>query len=148
MAMLPFCGYNMGDYFRHWINTGRLLARPPKIFTMNAFRLNEKGEFLWPGFGENIRILRWVIDRVNGRAGAKETPLGLIPDLKDFPLEGLDIPRENMQKLFEINTSEWQPELQGIKKFLSQFGQHIPYEIWQGFNTLTDKVNNLSLAAP
>lgn len=135
-AMLPFCGYNMGDYFRHWINIGRLLTNPPKIYSLNAFRINEKGEFLWPGFGENIRILKWIIDRVQGRAGAKETPLGLIPVPKDFPLDGLNLPQENLRQLFEVDCRGWQAELGEIKDFLKQFGKRIPYEIWQEYDRL------------
>jgi len=130
----------MGDYFRHWINMGRLLSRPPKIYSMNAFRVSERGAYLWPGFGENIRILKWIVERVSGRAGAKETPLGFIPDLKDFPLEGLDIPRENLMKLFEVNPKEWQDELKDIKKFLKQFGRHIPYEIWRDYDDLVARL--------
>lgn len=140
MAMLPFCGYNMGNYFKHWISMGRLLSRPPKIYSLNAFRVNEKGEFLWPGFGENIRILKWIVDRANGRARAKETPLGWVPDLDSFPLEGLNIPRSNLQKLFEVNPGEWQSELEDIKTFLSQFGPHMPYEIWQDYNKMAARL--------
>jgi phosphoenolpyruvate carboxykinase (GTP) len=142
MAMLPFCGYNMGNYFRHWISMGRLLSCPPKIYSLNAFRVNEKGEFLWPGYGENIRILKWIVDRVNGRASARETPLGLVPDLNSFPLEGLDIPRNNLQKLFEVNPGEWQSELEDIKKFLSQFGPHMPYEIWQDYSAMAARLQD------
>ncbi len=140
MAMLPFCGYNMGNYFKHWISMGRLLSRPPKIYSLNAFRVNKKGEFLWPGFGENIRILKWIVDRANGRASAKETPLGWVPDLRSFPLEGLNIPRSNLQKLFEVNPGEWQSELEDIKTFLSQFGPHMPYEIWQDYNKMAARL--------
>lgn len=140
MAMLPFCGYNMGNYFKHWISMGRLLSRPPKIYSLNAFRVNEKGEFLWPGFSENIRILKWIVDRANGRARAKETPLGWVPDLDSFPLEGLNIPRSNLQKLFEVNPGEWQSELEDIKTFLSQFGPHMPYEIWQDYNKMAARL--------
>ncbi len=129
MAMLPFCGYNMGDYFRHWTNVGRLASRAPRIYAMNAFRQDENGQFLWPGFGENIRILKWIIDRVNGRAGARQTPFGLVPDPSSFPTEGLDIPRANLQKLFEVRPGEWDEELQEIRAFLDRFGQHLPYEI-------------------
>jgi len=140
MAMLPFCGYNMGNYFRHWISLGRLLSRPPKIYSLNAFRVNEKGEFLWPGFSENIRVLKWVVDRANGRAGARETPLGWVPDLNSFPLEGLNIPRSNLQKLFEVSPGEWRSELDDINKFLSQFGPHMPYEIWQNYRTMAARL--------
>ncbi len=129
MAMLPFCGYNMGDYFRHWINIGRLMRQPPRIYAMNAFRVDEEGRFLWPGFGENIRILKWIIERVNGRARAKETPWGLVPVIEDFPLDGLNIPRQNLQRLFEVNPGNWEEEIEEIKSFLDQFGPRLPYEI-------------------
>ena len=129
MAMLPFCGYNMGNYFRHWTNVGRLASRPPRIYAMNAFRTDDKGGFLWPGFGENIRILKWIVDRVNGRAGARETPFGLVPDPASFPADGLNVPRTNLQKLFEVRPGVWGKELQEIRAFLDRFGQHLPYEI-------------------
>jgi phosphoenolpyruvate carboxykinase (GTP) len=129
MAMLPFCGYNMGNYFRHWTNIGRMASRPPLIFAMNAFRQDDQGGFLWPGFGENIRILKWIIDRVNGRAGARQTPFGLVPDPASFPTDGLNIPRTNLQKLFEVKPGEWAEEIREIRSFLDRFGQHLPYEI-------------------
>jgi phosphoenolpyruvate carboxykinase (GTP) len=140
MAMLPFCGYNMGDYFRHWINMGRLMRRPPRVFAINAFRTDEQGKFLWPGFSENIRLLKWIIDRVNGRAKAKETAWGLVPELNDFPVEGLDIPRRNLQKLFEVNPGEWQEEIEDIKNFLDQFGHRLPYEIRQHYNLMASRL--------
>jgi len=136
MAMLPFCGYNMGDHFRHWINLGKLMTHPPRIYSINAFRRNERGEFLWPGFGENIRIIKWIIERVNGRAGAQETALGLIPGENDLDLRGLNLPPENRAELFRIEPAEWKQELQDIKKFLDKFGHHIPYEIWQEYERL------------
>jgi phosphoenolpyruvate carboxykinase (GTP) len=140
MAMLPFCGYNMGNYFRHWINMGRLMTRPPKIYSMNAFRVDERGKFLWPGFGENIRILKWVIDRVNGRVGAKETPLGLVPELNGFPAEGLDIPRERLRKLFEVKAGEWREEIRDIGASLDRFGHHLPYEIRNDYNRMAARL--------
>jgi len=140
MAMLPFCGYNMGNYFRHWINMGRMMPHPPRIYSINAFRQDENGRFLWPGFGENIRILKWVIDRVNGRVRAKETPLGLVPELNNFPTEGLDIPRENLQKLFEVKAGEWEEEIQNIGAFLDRFGHHLPYEIRHDYNRMAARL--------
>lgn len=136
MAMLPFCGYNMGDYFRHWINMGRLLSHPPRIYSVNWFRIDENGQYIWPGFGENARVLKWIADRVNNRVGARETPLGLIPDIKDLALHGLNTPQKKLEKLFEVNRKDWQRELEEIKKFLSQFGRHIPYEIWQEYERM------------
>lgn len=140
MAMLPFCGYNMGDYFGHWLKVGRKLTQPPKIFSVNWFRVDDDGRFIWPGFGDNIRVLKWIIDRVNGRAKAQETPLGLVPQLSDLDLTGLDIPAEKIAKLFEINPDQWGPELQDIEKFFNQFGDRLPKEIWQEYKTLVKKL--------
>ena len=140
MAMLPFCGYNMGDYFKHWLKLGQKLTNPPKIYSVNWFRTDENGKFIWPGFGENIRVLKWIIDRANNRVGAKETPLGLIPEMKDLNLEGLNIPREKIDRLFEIDNVQWQAELQDIEKFLVQFGSHTPAELWQEYKALSGKM--------
>jgi phosphoenolpyruvate carboxykinase (GTP) len=135
----------MGLYFRHWINMGRLMTRPPRIYAMNAFRVDEKGRFLWPGFGENIRVLKWIIERVNGRMGAKETPLGFVPDINTFPADGINMSRSDLQKLFEVRPGEWQGEIQDIKGFLDRFGSQIPYEIRNDFNRLSSR---LQKAAP
>lgn len=142
MAMLPFCGYNMGDYFRHWLNIGKKLTYPPKIFSVNWFRIDEKEEFIWPGFGDNIRVLKWIVDRVNNRVDAKKTALGLMPDLKSLDLEGLDISKNRLKKLFEIIPSDWQPELQDIEKFLGKFGEHMPCEMWQEYKNLAKRIKN------
>lgn len=136
MAMIPFCGYNMGDYFGHWLNMGRRINNLPKIFIVNWFRLNEEGKFLWPGFGENIRVLKWIIDRINNRVGAKETPIGLLPHIEDLELSGLDISREDMEKLFSIDKEEWKTELEDIRSFFSQFGERLPRELWEEFKKL------------
>jgi phosphoenolpyruvate carboxykinase (GTP) len=108
---------------------------------VNWFRLDENGKFIWPGFGDNARVLKWIVDRVNNRVGARETPLGLIPNIKDLTLEGLSIPADGLEKLFEINPGEWQPELRELKEFLSQFRRHIPYEIWQEYDRLAARLN-------
>lgn len=138
MAMIPFCGYNMGDYFGHWLNMGRRINNLPKIFIVNWFRLNEEGKFLWPGFGENIRVLKWIIDRINNRVGAKETPIGLLPHIEDLELSGLDISREDMEKLFSIDKEEWKTELEDIRSFFSQFGERLPRELWEEFKKLEE----------
>ena len=137
MAMIPFCGYNMGDYFRHWLNIGKRLSQPPKIFSVNWFRVDEDGKFIWPGFGENMRVLEWIVDRVHNRVSASETPVGLIPRLKDLNLEGLSVPREKLEKLFEINMQKWTPEVDNVKEFLAQFGKHLPDEIREECNALS-----------
>jgi len=128
-AMLPFCGYNMGDYFGHWLNVGKRLKHPPKIYSVNWFRTDDDGKFIWPGFGDNIRVIKWVLDRASGRVGARETPMGLVPNVADLDLSGLKIAKEKMEKLFDVDREGWHAELQDIDKFLGQFGDHLPAEI-------------------
>ncbi|MEN6424906.1 MAG: phosphoenolpyruvate carboxykinase (GTP) [Phycisphaerales bacterium] len=128
-AMLPFCGYNMGDYFGHWLNVGKKLKHPPKVYSVNWFRTDDDGKFIWPGFGDNIRVIKWVLDRAAGRVGARETPMGLVPNIADLDLSGLKIAKEKMEKLFEVDREGWHAELQDIDKFLGQFGDHLPEEI-------------------
>ena len=140
MAMIPFCGYNMGDYFAHWLNMGRKLSNPPKIFGVNWFRLDEDGRFLWPGFGENMRVLKWIIDRINNNVKAKESPIGLLPYIEDLELSGLNISRENMEKLFKIDNDEWKLELEDVRSFFNQFGEKLPQEIWDEFRKLESEL--------
>ena len=140
MSMLPFCGYNMGDYFGHWLNVGKRLKHPPKIYAVNWFRTDEQGKFIWPGFGENIRVLKWILARANDQVGAKETPVGLVPNLADLDVSGLSIPKEKMEKLFEIDRQLWQGEVQDIDKYLSQFGDHLPAEIRRQRETLAKRL--------
>jgi phosphoenolpyruvate carboxykinase (GTP) len=138
MAMLPFCGYNMGDYFKHWLDIGTKMAAPPKIFCVNWFRTDENGKFMWPGFGENIRVIKWMIDRVNGRVDARETPIGRLPHLKDLDLNGLDISQEKLGKLFDVDLSAWQGELEDVKKFLRQFDDRMPDAMWREYKKLEE----------
>jgi phosphoenolpyruvate carboxykinase (GTP) len=137
MAMLPFCGYNMADYFGHWLRMGKKLAHPPKIFTVNWFRTNDEGKYLWPGFGDNIRVLKWIVERVNNKVSSKETAIGLLPEIKDLDLTGLNIPQEEIAKLFEVNSEEWTPELKDIEKFLEQFGSRLPQEMREEYKKLS-----------
>jgi len=140
MAMLPFCGYNMGDYFAHWLNVGKKLKNAPKIFSINWFRTDEAGKFMWPGFGDNIRVMKWIIDRIEGKVGAKETPIGAIPEAKDFDLSGLHMSKDTAEKLFSVDPSEWTSELQEIDKYLSQFGARTPEAIWAEYRSLAEKL--------
>lgn len=126
MAMLPFCGYNMGDYFAHWLKMQRQIAYPPKIFQVNWFRKNADGKFLWPGYGENMRVLKWVIDRAQGKVGGQETLLGWVPKAGDLDLSGLDIPSNNVNQATEISLDEWKNELQSQEEFFAQFGNRLP----------------------
>jgi phosphoenolpyruvate carboxykinase (GTP) len=129
MAMLPFCGYNMGDYFGHWLSIGKKLKNPPKIFTANWFIADENGKFLWPGFGDNIRVLKWIIERIEGNAKAKETEIGFVPEYNSFDLSDLNITQNDWEKIFRIDKDGWKNETDEIEKFFSQFGKHIPKEI-------------------
>jgi len=136
MAMLPFCGYNMADYFRHWLNMGRRMARQPRIFHVNWFRTDDKGKYLWPGFRENLRILEWILDRCNNKVGAVETPIGYVPYIADIDLTGLHLPEGALDKLFEVKNKEWLEELNGIKNFFREFKKNLPDELWQEFEHL------------
>ena len=129
MAMLPFCGYNMGDYFKHWLNIGSKMANPPKIFSVNWFRTNDEGKFIWPGFGDNIRVLKWIVDRVNNSVQPVKTPIGFVPHQNDLNFEGLNISKKDMDKLFEVRVEDWKQEVNDIKAFIDQFGSHLPQGI-------------------
>jgi phosphoenolpyruvate carboxykinase (GTP) len=129
MAMLPFCGYNIGDYFRHWLSIGKRLANPPLIFHVNWFRKGADGKLLWPGFGENMRVLKWIIDRCEGHGGGAETQIGFIPRPEDFELGELNVSRETMRELFSIKPDEWQTELDGQAKFFDSLGGVVPDEL-------------------
>ena len=130
MAMLPFCGYHMGDYFRHWINMHRLIKHPPRIFHVNWFRKNSQGEFLWPGFGENMRVLKWIVDRCQGRIEADETPLGWVPRPRSFDLTGLaDVDLERFEKAQTIDGDEWRREIIMQEELFMRLYSHLPKEL-------------------
>ncbi len=107
MAMLPFCGYNMADYFQHWLDMGRRIPHPPKIFHVNWFRKNADGKFLWPGFGENARVLKWILERVEGKGKAVESPIGWVPTRDALTLDGLNISEKTMEELLRVDPSDW-----------------------------------------
>jgi phosphoenolpyruvate carboxykinase (GTP) len=136
MAMLPFCGYNMADYFDHWLKTGRKLTNPPKIFSVNWFCIDEGGEFLWPGFGENLRVLDWIVRRCQDRAEARETQIGYVPTLSSLDMEGLDLQDGVMEKLLSISAEAWKEETKGIKEFFERFGDRLPKEMWDEYRAL------------
>ena len=136
-AMLPFCGYNMGDYFAHWLSMGADPAKAdkmPKIFHVNWFRQAD-GKFLWPGFGDNVRVLRWILDRCKGKAEATETPIGYVPATGSLDLRGIekDVPDNVMAELFHIDKDDWTTELASQKEFFTKFGDHCPEEIWEQY---------------
>jgi phosphoenolpyruvate carboxykinase (GTP) len=126
MAMKPFAGYNFGDYWSHWIDVGAKLKSPPQIFHVNWFRQNAAGEFLWPGFGENLRVLRWIMDRCKGSARARETAIGYLPNPADLDVQGLDIAPGALDELLGVSAPLWQEEFAGIEQYLGEFGDRVP----------------------
>jgi phosphoenolpyruvate carboxykinase (GTP) len=129
MAMLPFCGYNMGDYWAHWIKMGTRSDKMPKIFHVNWFRLDADGKFLWPGYGENVRVLQWILDRSQGRGEAVETPIGYVPKQGTLDLRGLDITEKTMKELLTVDPGEWRGELASMREFFGKFGEKLPREM-------------------
>ena len=126
MAMKPFCGYNYGDYWAHWLSVGQSLSSPPKIFHVNWFRQNESGRFLWPGFGENLRVLRWIADRCTGVAEATETPIGWLPTAQGLDTNGLDVDTATLDALLSVDADAWQSEMQQVGDYLDSFGERLP----------------------
>jgi phosphoenolpyruvate carboxykinase (GTP) len=129
MAMLPFCGYNMADYFQHWLEMGKRIPHPPKIFHVNWFRKSADESFLWPGFGDNVRVLKWILERVEGRGGAQETPIGYVPSRNALTLDGLHITAEAVQELLRVDPEDWEQELADSKEFFQKFGDRLPHEL-------------------
>jgi phosphoenolpyruvate carboxykinase (GTP) len=141
MAMLPFCGYSIGDYFQHWLKTGPRLTNPPLIFHVNWFRKNAEGKFLWPGFGDNMRVLKWIIDRCEGGAGAGETPIGSVPRPEDLDLDELDgVSAQNMSELLAVKPEEWAKELAGQEDFFRTLAPYVPEELLDEHRKLAERL--------
>lgn len=142
MAMLPFCGYHMGDYFAHWLDIP-LATTPdkmPKIFAVNWFRRGEEGQFLWPGFGDNSRVLKWIFERTDGAAEAEATPIGLVPTEDSLDLSGLEVSDDEMEQLFAINPEEWRQEAASIREFYKRFGEHLPFDLSSQLDALENRL--------
>lgn len=132
MAMLPFCGYNMGDYFKHWLDMGEKLGdKAPKIFNVNWFRTDKNGKFIWPGFGDNLRVLEWIINRCDNKVSAIETPIGFLPDKKDINMEGLDLSTDTLNLLLSVDKDVWMKEIEQIKEFYKTFGDTLPKVLYE-----------------
>ncbi len=142
MAMLPFCGYNMGDYFGHWLDVGNGLKSPPKIFRVNWFRTGEDGRFLWPGFGENLRVLRWVLERCEGHGLAIETPIGWVPTQNAIDRAGIQLSDAAMAQLLKVDPAEWVEAVAGQEDFLNSFGDHLPQAIRAEHTQLAHRIHD------
>ena len=130
MAMLPFCGYHMGDYWAHWLEMGEKLGdKAPKIFNVNWFRTDDEGHFIWPGFGDNLRVLEWILKRCEGKADAVETPIGFVPHAEDINIEGLEISLDTLKGLLDVDRDLWKSETEGITEFYAKFGNKLPAEL-------------------
>lgn len=136
MAMLPFCGYNMGDYFAHWLDMKNKTDKLPKIFNVNWFRTDENGHFIWPGFGDNMRVLDWIIKRCEGAVDADETAIGFVPKAEDINIDGLDIDIETLKGLLDVDKDMWKTEAEGIEEFYTKFGDKLPETLRSELETL------------
>ena len=141
MAMLPFCGYHMGDYWQHWLDMGRSLADPPKIFNVNWFRTDGKGDFLWPGFGENLRVVEWILKRCFDEVDARETEIGYLPYAEDINTAGMDMDRETLASLLTVDRALWQEEARQIRTFYARFGDTLPRALEEELAGLEDRLN-------
>jgi phosphoenolpyruvate carboxykinase (GTP) len=143
MAMLPFCGYNMGDYFGHWLEMGKNIPHPPKVFHVNWFRKGADGKFLWPGYGENARVLKWMLERIEGKAAATETPIGAVPTANAITLDGIDVSRETMNELLHVEPADWAKEHADVGEFFKKFGDRLPDEIREEHNRLGERLQSV-----
>ena len=141
MAMRPFVGYNMGDYFAHWLEMGNKIPNAPKIFHVNWFRTDDEGNFIWPGFGDNLRVLLWMLDRVDGKVGAKETAIGYIPETADIDTTGLDISKEVMDELLSVDKESWLADIANIREFYDLVGDTVPAELKSQLDALEARLS-------
>lgn len=141
-AMLPFCGYNMGDYFAHWLKIGAAAdaAKLPKIYYVNWFRKNADGQFVWPGYGENSRVLKWIVERTEGDGEGVETPIGVLPTVEGFDLDGLELSKEDLDLLFTVDADIWRQEAALVPAHLELFGEHTPTELWDEYRDLVARL--------
>jgi phosphoenolpyruvate carboxykinase (GTP) len=135
MAMQPFCGYNFGDYWQHWLNVGAKLTHAPRIYHVNWFRRDAQGKFLWPGYGENLRVLAWMLERCAGRAGATETAIGNLPRPEDLNTQGLNLAPGALQALLAVDPALWRREVGEIREYLGKYGRRLPAALAQELDT-------------
>ena len=140
MAMLPFCGYNFADYWQHWLNTGAKLTKPPRIYHVNWFRRDAQNKFLWPGYGENLRVLEWMLDRCAGKAGAAETPIGRLPQPEDIDTQGLNVGAEALKALLSVDPTAWKKEAADMRAYFEQFGSRMPAQLLEELKGLEGRL--------
>ncbi|MBI4430637.1 MAG: phosphoenolpyruvate carboxykinase (GTP) [Candidatus Omnitrophica bacterium] len=140
MAMLPFLGYHAGEYFRHWLDMGKKITKPPKIFHVNWFRTNNQGKFIWPGFGENLRVILWILDRCEGKGDALKTPIGCVPTPDAIATTGLAISPETFKELLSVNREEWRQELELQNEWFASIGPRLPKELWDEHSALAKRL--------
>ena len=141
MAMRPFVGYNMGDYFQHWLDMGKKIPNAPKIFHVNWFRTDAEGHFIWPGFGDNLRVVLWILARCEGKVDAVETPIGFVPKAEDINIEGLDgVTIDTIKDLLSIDTQSWLDDVKNIEDFYAQVGSHVPHELYEELGELKGRL--------
>ena len=142
MAMLPFCGYHMADYWQHWLDMEEKIPNPPKIFNVNWFRTDDKGDFIWPGFGENLRVLEWILKRCFDEVDARETEIGYLPKVEDINLEGIDVDRETLAGLLSVDRALWRKETEGVEEFYAQFGDKLPKVLRDELTALEERLKD------
>ena len=142
MAMLPFCGYNMGDYFAHWLEIGASIAKPPRIFRVNWFRTNDEGKFLWPGFGDNLRVLKWILERCESHGKAVPSAIGPVPTLDAIDRSGLEVSDDDLSALLKVDPAEWVEALAGQEDFFRTFGDHMPPAMWEEQKKLAHRIED------
>jgi phosphoenolpyruvate carboxykinase (GTP) len=142
MAMQPFCGYNFGDYWSHWLSIGKKHNKLPKIFHVNWFRQDKVGSFMWPGFGDNMRVLEWILKRCEGKGEAIRTPIGYVPTTDGINTEGTGLTTETMRELLSIEAPAWKAEMSGIKEYFDKYGSRIPAELSNELKRITNELNS------
>jgi phosphoenolpyruvate carboxykinase (GTP) len=140
MAMKPFCGYHFGDYWQHWLSFEQRLVRPPKLFHVNWFRKDAHGQYLWPGFGDNLRVLEWIVERCEDRVGSRETAIGFLPRREDLALQGLNLRPAQLEELLSLDPFAWKQELSAIGSYLDEFRPRVPARLRQEHVSLMQRL--------
>ena len=148
MAMLPFCGYNMGDYFQHWLDVGASVSKPPRVYRVNWFRTGADGKFLWPGFGDNMRVLRWILERCDGSGAAIDTPIGFLPKMDAIDKRGLSIGDDILARLLRVDPAEWVEAVAGQEDYFRQYGSHLPAALHAEHDHLAQRIHDTMVFDP